>query len=1281
MATHRQTSRSKTAKKAAAAGPAPEALQQLLDHRALLCGRVRQAGRPDMLQPRPQKSHRNPQLLRSQANRAVSSSKEVKKAPKPKVLVPSVTVLLTDIFQRQSTAQSTDKATLIAHAMSLAEMAEIDPSLVDFFADVASFTEHDNILDIFQVDHICFPVLDEELRCSEVPSPVDLPFQRLLAPLAFVFLLPLFTHPEWVISIDPVQLPFLLHFTVPVFELLIKMLKRISDSPQYLSLMKNTKELIKNAAALPTSWMPIRDFLKKKDFRDVQPLSSAFKVYGKFSRLEGIVDDHFPVFCPSWFITPFTFERDDWNMFSILDDAVVRQLVPHFMLDISDDMLPTLASDLTRALPRLLAFSGMVALRAMSDLSRQFFWEINRLIECFPASFPARNLDWDRVLPSNKSLLGEDCLPTNFLLPSGDWAPPPGRPIGFYPLIKGMFNLKLEKEVLKHQKSQWVDYYNPYPKDCWERTQKNTTVVTAVNTTLVPASSRASSRSPSPEVEEPVTPSKGKGKAKVIPSSPPGEKWFGNQSLNTPMAGGFDKAGPPLGGKSHSKCPRPWPEPLTVDPTDISPPIASFNEPSPSVIDLDEGQAGASSQPERRVLGRAKRQPPEFAKGEGAPPPKCSRPTVDVRPNPRTKSKVATTSRPSGKKAAVTIPHALSASPTGTIHTSCLTPVVKNQGGCPRRMNYKPLEADEKFSLEKLVMALDRFDSTCVYKCTNCLKTGLRCHKHEIAGQPCEECKDKSRCSHLHLPGKMVGGFPEWLVDNVRQINSVALMYRHSLGNLEFMHRTLESEDSRLLNAVQNLPNVYKGWWQAYYGFAANLNDTVHHLGQGHLEAFVDIQGESHAEAREVIKGVVKRALNLVEEKPELPEAAYKGFAPLICEGALSVRDLKAEAGDEESSEHSGDNYWNAPSAKTLSAMVPKLVGLLAVILLMRGALPLPWNIFVPCPSTPLATAAPLLALSVTPLCGASLALLAYWLTWLFGTNAVIAIMHFEASATREERALRAEDTGNRWKAGVSMYSTYFASSGRSGQGAITNTSANWSDPDLLMKLGPHSLPPMSPEPQSQKQKITAQLARRKDKLCTLRHREAQRKYRERYRAEVKESEARKKMAAELRREPDTDYRERAHPDSGKIYLRKILAKFGEKLFNEVYTPLYRLHGNQTFKFKIEWDQEGESEEERERVREDGAEGQRDTPASFQKINYRGHPSSCFRRFGYSDTAEINVIISSVCVVLYLWALVVYIKSIVDTAVLVRVPATSNTKARWQTSGSPLNNFSNILKG
>ncbi|KAJ7182541.1 hypothetical protein C8R43DRAFT_1116180 [Mycena crocata] len=552
--------------------------------------------------------------------------------------------------------------------------------------------------------------------------------------------------------------------------------------------------------------MPIRDFLKKKDFCDVQPLSSSFKVYGKFSRLEGIVDDHFPVFCPSWFITPFTFERDDWNLFSILDDAVVHQLVPYFMLDISAVMLPTLASDLTQALPRLLAFSGMTVL--LGDQQ-------------------------DRVLPSNKSLLSEDCLPTNFFLPSGDWVPPPSRPIGFYPLIKGTSNPKLEKEVLKHQKSQWVDYYNTYPKSCWERTQKNATVVTAVNTTPVPASSRTSSRSPSPEVEELVTPSKGKGKAKAIPSSPPGEKWFG--SLNTPMAGGFGKAGPPLGGKSYSQeqdaggedvampdvptrpalpSPRPSPESLTVDPADISPPIASFNEPSPSVADLDEGQAGPSSQPERRVLDCVKRQPPEFAKGEGAPPPKRSRPTVDIRPNPRTKSKVATTSRPSGKKTAATIPHAPSVLPTGTIHVSHSTPVAKNQGGRPRRMNYKPLEADEKFSLEKLVMELDHFDST-----------------------------------------------------------------------------------------------TLSGWSQAYYGFAANLNDTVHHLGEDHLEAFVDIQGESHTEACEVIKGVVERTLNLVEEKPELPEAAYKRFAPLIREGALSVRDLKAEAGGkEESSEHSGDN-------------------------------------------------------------------------------------------------------------------------------------------------------------------------------------------------------------------------------------------------------------------------------------------------------------------------------------------------------------------------------------
>ncbi|KAJ7106831.1 hypothetical protein C8R43DRAFT_963325 [Mycena crocata] len=133
----------------------------------------------------------------------------------------------------------------------------------------------------------------------------------------------------------------------------------------------------------------------------------------------------------------------------------------------------------------------------------------------------------------------------------------------------------------------------------------------------------------------------------------------------------------------------------------------------------------------------------------------------------------------------------------------------------------------------------------------------------------------------------------------------------------------------------------------------------------------------------------------------------------------------------------------------------------------------------------------------------------------------------------------------------------------------------------------------MTIKSQTQSGKLKAQLARRKAKVRKLKHKESQRRYREKnkealreqarlkmkqHRADVKASEERTQMAAELRRDTDTDYRE-----------RKYMAKFGEKAFKELYLPLYRMHGNQTFKFKIVWADES-PDENRERILEDGSE-------------------------------------------------------------------------------------------
>lgn len=104
------------------------------------------------------------------------------------------------------------------------------------------------------------------------------------------------------------------------------------------------------------------------------------------------------------------------------------------------------------------------------------------------------------------------------------------------------------------------------------------------------------------------------------------------------------------------------------------------------------------------------------------------------------------------------------------------------------------------------------------------------------------------------------------------------------------MHKALRIEDKRLLEAFQHIRDVYQSWCEAYYGLSANLNDIVHHIGDENIDAFVDLQGVSTEQARESIKGIVERALELVEEKPHLPAAAHSRFAPLVREGVFVAR-------------------------------------------------------------------------------------------------------------------------------------------------------------------------------------------------------------------------------------------------------------------------------------------------------------------------------------------------------------------------------------------------------
>ncbi|KAJ7170636.1 hypothetical protein C8R43DRAFT_1120395 [Mycena crocata] len=139
----------------------------------------------------------------------------------------------------------------------------------------------------------------------------------------------------------------------------------------------------------------------------------------------------------------------------------------------------------------------------------------------------------------------------------------------------------------------------------------------------------------------------------------------------------------------------------------------------------------------------------------------------------------------------------------------------------------------------------------------------------------------------------------------------------------------------------------------------------------------------------------------------------------------------------------------------------------------------------------------------------------------------------------------------------------------------------------------------MAPKGQAQCAQAKDKAERRKIRLHRLKHNNSQRKYREKnkdavkerakmqmreYRARVKNNEESKKAAADKRREADADYRERQRQ-------KKYIAKFGEQAFQDLYAPLYRIHGNQLAKqrLKFEWDDEN-GEAEREEIMDLGAE-------------------------------------------------------------------------------------------
>lgn len=161
-----------------------------------------------------------------------------------------------------------------------------------------------------------------------------------------------------------------------------------------------------------------------------------------------------------------------------------------------------------------------------------------------------------------------------------------------------------------------------------------------------------------------------------------------------------------------SPRPRTPPSRFTVDPADLVPHIDSLSDAASSTADdnLPEGE-DASSNVKRRASQREKRPPADFAPGEGPPPPKRRAGTSSRRPGskkPRSRSKPPMSEKARGKQSADVVARSPSASPSGVIR---IQPAVRNVGGRPRQMNYKPLEDGQKFSNEKLVWALDRFDS------------------------------------------------------------------------------------------------------------------------------------------------------------------------------------------------------------------------------------------------------------------------------------------------------------------------------------------------------------------------------------------------------------------------------------------------------------------------------------------------------------------------------------------------------------------------------------------
>ncbi|KAJ7030684.1 hypothetical protein C8F04DRAFT_1186537 [Mycena alexandri] len=65
-----------------------------------------------------------------------------------------------------------------------------------------------------------------------------------------------------------------------------------------------------------------------------------------------------------------------------------------------------------------------------------------------------------------------------------------------------------------------------------------------------------------------------------------------------------------------------------------------------------------------------------------------------------------------------------------------------------------------------------------------------------------------------------------------------------------------------------------------------------------------------------------------------------------------------------------------------------------------------------------------------------------------------------------------------------------------------------------------------------------------------------------RHRARIQKSEELKAQAREVRRETDAGYRERRGQ-------KKIIARFGQESFDDIYVPLYAIHGNDTHKLRF----------------------------------------------------------------------------------------------------------------